>query len=89
MKYLKTSAARETEVICDLVRQNEELKTQVRELTKKIADANLQKESLKKTLEDQYREENSSVDPETSLDYRLGFCDGLDFALQELDKWKA
>jgi len=89
MKYLKTSAARETEVICDLVRQNEELKTQVRELTKKIADANLQKESLKKTLEDQYREENSSVDPETSLDYRLGFCDGLGFALQELDKWKA
>jgi phage shock protein A len=89
MKYLKTSTAREAEAICDLAKQNGELKTQVRELAKKIADANLQKESLKKTLEDQYREVNTSVDLAVSLECKLGFCDGLDFALQELDKWKA
>lgn len=67
--------------------ENWELRNTVRELQEKLAEANLQKESLKKILEDEYRTANAAAVLEHS--YRLGYCDGLDFALQEFDKWKA
>jgi hypothetical protein len=66
--------------------ENWELRNTVRELQEKLAEANLQKESLKKILQDKYRTTRRVCG---YWGYELGFCDGLDFALQELDKWKA